>query len=62
MKAKLLGYEPKRKILKPRALPIVFKHKAFYITNMNGEKADRIISHEHIHINIQCEVQFYHTS
>ena len=34
MKAKLVGYEPKRRTLKPGVLPTIFKHKAFHFINM----------------------------
>lgn len=58
MKAKLLGYEPKRRTLKPRALPTIFKHKVFHIINMNDETAEGIRSRKRIQINEQRGVHF----
>ena len=42
--AKTLGYEPKRAVLVPGAVPSIFDHKVFDVINMNGEEvplADR---------------------
>ena len=37
MKAKLLGYTPKRTLLKPGAIPTIFVHKTYDVININGE-------------------------
>lgn len=44
MKVKLLGYEPKRRTLKPGALSTMFKYKVFHIMCKNVETTDGIRS------------------
>ena len=59
VKVKLLGFEPRRRTLRPGALPTIFKHKVFHIINMNGETANGIRSRKRVQINEQCEINFY---
>lgn len=37
MQAKLMGYLPKRRNLRPGALPSIFKHRVYDMINMDGE-------------------------
>ena len=38
-KGKLLGYEPKRRNLKPGAVPSIFTHKVYDVINIDGEES-----------------------
>ena len=63
MQAKLLGYEPKQRTLKPEALPTILNNKVFSIVNINYETAAYgVRSCKQIQINKQHGVQFiYHS-
>ena len=37
MRAKVMGYESKRRNLKPGAVPTIFSHKIYDTINMDGE-------------------------
>ena len=48
MQAKLLGYEPQQRTLKPEALPTILKHKVLSIASINYETADSTRSYKQI--------------
>ena len=48
MQAKLLGYEPQQRTLKPEALPTILKHKVLSIASINYETADGTRSYKQI--------------